>query len=64
MIIAPVERSRERILKKRKKEAAEQRKAETVARREAKKAEEAAAKEAAKKEKEVSKGSTSKTKRD
>lgn len=64
LIIAPVERSRERILKKRKKEAAEQRKAETAARREAKKAEEAAAKEAAKKEKEVSKGSTSKTKRD
>lgn len=64
LIIAPVERSRERILKKRKKEAAEQRKAETAARREAKKAEEAAAKEAAKKEKEGSKGSTSKTKRD
>ena len=64
LIIAPVEHSRERILKKRKKDAAEQRKAETVARREAKKAEEAVAKEAAKKEKEVSKGSASKTKRD
>lgn len=64
LIIAPVERSRELILKKRKKDAAEQRKAETAARREAKKAEEAAAKEATKKEKEDSKESTSKTKRD
>ena len=64
LIIAPVERSRERTLKKRKKDAVEQRKAETAARREAKKAEEAAAKEAAKKEKEASKESAPKTKRD
>lgn len=64
LIIAPVERSRERTLKKRKKEAIEARKAETAARREAKKAEEVAAKEAAKKEKEASKESAPKTKRD
>ena len=64
LIIAPVERSRERTLKKRKKDAVEQRKAETAARREAKKAEEAAAKEAAKKAKEASKESAPKTKRD
>ena len=55
LIIAPVERSRERTLKKRKKDAVEQRKAETAARREAKKAEEAAAKEAAKKAEEKAK---------
>ena len=50
LIIAPVERSRERTLKKRKKDAVEQRKAETAARREAKKAEEKAKKAEAKKE--------------
>lgn len=53
LIVAPVEKSRERINNQRKKDAAEQRKAETAAKREAKKAEEKAKKAEAKKETKV-----------